>query len=919
MNRIPSTNWHLLTVDQTVDKLESCLINGLTEAEARQRIERFGRNQLESSPGRRPWQILAEQFKSSLVWLLVAAMAISLALFEWIDAGAIGAIILLNAVLGFWQDWRAERSLAALGKLVMPTVRVRRQNQIREIPVAELVPGDLVLLDSGYYVPADCRVVESVELGVNESALTGESVPVTKQSQPLTTTRLPLGDQSNRAFMGTMVVRGHSIGLVTSTGMQTELGQIAGSLKAVTPAMTPLQLRLARLSRVLAVAAGIIVGLLFLIGLAAGQSPHLMLMTALSLAVAIVPEGLPAVATVTLAVGAQRMFQQNALIRHLPAVETLGSVTVICSDKTGTLTQNRMTATHVDVAGHHWPVSELRPADESPDAVRLILTCAALCNDAELHRCADLPQEKQVLCRVGQQWVGIGEPTEAALVEVAVDFGWHRDELARLFPRTGEVPFESERKRMATLHDVRLPPNWNGPPWLRGAGQLVLVKGAADSVLSIASNLFVDDEVKPLDQKWRQRIQQSHDEMARNGTRVLAFGFRTVAAGDLIAVEQIEQEIVFVGLIGLKDPPRAEAKSAVAKCQAAGIRPVMITGDHPLTALSIARELGIADDQSILVGTQLSDMSDETLDRQVDQASVYARVAPQHKLRIVEALQRQGQVVAMTGDGVNDAPALKQSHIGVAMGRSGTDVAREAAEVVLLDDNFATIVKAVEQGRIVYDNVLKFVKYAMSGNVGEVLVMTVALLLGLPLPLMPLQVLWVNLVTDGLPGLALALEPAERNTMQRPPLQPDEPIFNRRMTRDVALIGLLIGIVSLGAGWVMAAERSVDYWRTIIFTVVTMSQMGNALACRSNQPLWQTRWTRNLWLPASVLLTLVLQVAVVYMPPLQTVFHTTSLYPGDFLMCLLISGGVLVLIELMKFLPNSRVDSVRIRPDGESV
>ncbi len=905
MNQTYPSNWHLLTAAQSLAELESDAAHGLTPEVAGQRLKRYGPNQLETSAGRKPWQILGEQFTSSLVWLLVIAMVISLALYEWIDAAAIAAIILINALLGFWQDWRAERSLAALGKMVMPVVRVRRAGQVEEIPVASLVPGDLVLLEAGFFVPADCRLVEAAELSVDESALTGESVAVYKQTAALAGTDLPLGDRSNLAFMGTIVARGHGTGLVTTTGMHTELGHIAGSLQGVTRAMTPLQRRLARLSRRLAVGAAVVVGVIFLIGLSAGQTPELMLMTALSLAVAIVPEGLPAVATVTLAIGAQRMFQQNALIRHLPAVETLGSVTVICSDKTGTLTQNRMTATHIDIAGARLQVDQSRQLDALPDAVWLLLAGASLCNDAALHRRVDLPPEQRALCRDDQQMVGLGEPTEAALVEVAADHGLLKNRLGKWLPRISEMPFESDRKRMSTLHAVQPGPAVQAPAALDGAAQIVFVKGAVDALLDISTHLFVDGKVEAMESSWRDRIHASHDDMASRGTRVLAVGYRMLTSGDPLPASQLEQELVFIGLIGLKDPPRPEAQAAVKKCRQAGIRPVMITGDHPLTAVSIASEMGIGAGHPELSGQQLAAMSDAELQQCVEQVAVYARVAPQHKLRIVEALQKHDHVVAMTGDGVNDAPALKQSHIGVAMGRSGTDVAREAAEVVLLDDNFATIVQAVEQGRIVYDNVLKFVKYAMSGNVGEVFVMTVAIMLGLPLPLMPLQILWVNLVTDGFPGLALSLEPAERNTMQRPPLPPNEPVFNRRMTRDVALIGLLIGSVSLAAGWILAAGKSVDYWRTIIFTVVTMSQMGNALACRSNLPLVKTSPTQNLWLPAAVLLTFVLQVAVVYLGPLQTVFHTTALQPLDFLLCLAISGGVTVVIELFKLLPKA--------------
>ncbi len=897
-------DWYQIAPEQTITRLKTDLLSGLTGAEANRRLQTLGKNELIETNGRTGFRIFLAQLQSSLVLLLVVAMLVSLLVHETSDALAILAIIVINTLLGFWQDLRAEKSLAELKKLLVPKVVVRRDSDTKNIPANELVIGDIVTLQAGYLVPADCRLIENADLSIDESALTGESLPVEKTIDALDKADLLTGDQTNMGFMGTMVVRGHAVGVVTNTGMETELGRIASSLQSVEAEPTPLQIHLGLLSRTLAVVAIIIVAMVFIGGMFAGQDAKLMLMTALSLAVAAVPEGLPAVATVALAIGARRMFRQNALIRELPAVETLGSVTVICSDKTGTLTQNKMTASILDTANCRMVVEKDDSCAESL-SMQLLLVAGCLCNDAQLNQEDSIQSDKQSTS--DNQHTAVGEPTEKALVEVAAKFGFNQLELLSVFPRTSEVAFSSERQRMTTVHDVKtaqahstaLPLNELLTQPLDGFNHVAFVKGSIDAVLQICNRVWVDDHVETLDEPWRERIESSVNEMASQGTRVLAFGFRSVGSG--LSASELESGITFIGMVGLTDPPRPEAGIAVARCRQAGVRPIMITGDHPLTAIHIAQSLGISCDETAMTGYELSEMPAETLRHHVRNTSVFARVAPADKLRIVEALQQNQEVVAMTGDGVNDAPALKQANVGVAMGQNGTDVSKQAANVVLLDDNFATIVAAVEQGRIVYANICKFVRYTMSSNVGEILVMTLGLLFGFPLPLIPLQILWINLVTDGLPGLALAVEPVEKNTMNRPPIRLDEPIFNRKMKIAVVWIGAMIGILSLLSGTLLSSIENVDHWRTIIFSSLTFAQMGNALACRSDSPVLFARNIRqNGWLWSAIAFTCALQLAVIYLPGMQNVFETESLAWWELLTCVAMGVVVLILIEVQK-------------------
>ena len=930
MTDVSQTNWHCRDAEQVLAELQSDTGSGLSDSQVRERLEQYGPNELIDTGSRSPLLILWEQFASSMILLLVVAAGVSVMLDEVRDAIAIVCIIVLNAVLGFVQDYRAEKAIAALKKLSVPLVRVRRNGTVSEIASTELVPGDVVLLEAGNSVPADCRLIESSSLKTQEAALTGESDSVEKQIETLDDEQAPLGDRFNMVWMGTAVTYGRGAAVVVSTGMSTELGRIASSLRNVRPEPTPLQKKLGQLGRTLAVAAVLIVAVVFALGVARGEDAKIMLMTALSLAVAVVPEGLPAVATVALALGARRMFQREALIRKLPAVETLGSVTVICSDKTGTLTQNRMAVTALDVAGTRlalprpsagMPVGspladEMLAAISEETSLSLLLLTGSLCNDAELTGEKDEDGSPAVS----------GEPTEAAMVIAAERAGIRQSDLRELLPRIGDVPFDSDRKRMTTIHRGAGQPSDSDESsmTMRAAAQLLQLdesdaiaacKGAVSSVLDVCTDVWADDDVRSLDGDWRQRIEAAGDELAAQGMRVLGFAFRPLDDAPAASNESdAEQQLIFVGLMALIDPPRPEVKEAVARCRTAGIRPVMITGDHPLTAAYIAGDLGIAgsvdsDTESppVLTGRDLAPQTAEDLQSVVEDVGVYSRVAPTDKLHIVQALQANGQVVAMTGDGVNDAPALRQAHVGVAMGITGTDVSKEASEMVLLDDNFATIVNAVEQGRVVYDNIRKFIRYTMTSNAGEICVMLFGPLFGMPLPLVPLQILWVNLVTDGLPGLALAVEPGERNTMRRPPRPPNEHVLGRGMAFDIVWIGLLMGAVSLFAGWWFLGDGKAGEtdapWQTAVFTVLTLSQMGNVMAIRSDRDLlFRIGVFSNPALVGAVLLTFALQLAVIYVPPLQTLFRTQALALSELAVCLALSVIVFVAVEFRKWL-----------------
>jgi P-type Ca2+ transporter type 2C len=854
-NRERLRDWYMLEGEQVLAATESNIGSGLSSEEARRRLRQYGPNELAEAPSRGPLRMLLAQFGDVMVIVLLAAAVIAAFLGEPQDIAAIVAIVLLNAILGFVQEYRAERAVAALRAMAALVAHVRRDGVENAIAASELVPGDVVLLEAGNILPADIRLIEVTSLRVEEAALTGESQAVDKISAALGGRELALGDRRNMAYKGTTVGYGRAVGVVVATGMRTELGRIATLLRGETTPRTPLQTRLARFGRNIAGVVVALCAIIFVAGLLRGEAPTLMFMTALSLAVAAIPEALPAVVTMSLALGARKMVRQNALIRRLPAVETLGSVTYVCSDKTGTLTENRMRV-------------ESLPDDA---AIRQALVRAiALANDA----------------KIGQHGEAVGEATEVALLAAALECGIDKEELDREWPRIAEVPFSSERARMTTVHA--------GPD-----GLVAYTKGAPERVLPACVNRLVASGIAPLDQH-AMLLKAAH--MAASGLRVLAIAMRPLDYPPP-SWEGVESEQTFIGLVGLLDPPRGEAFDAVALCQSAGIHVVMITGDHPATACAIAQRLGITKSESASVtGVQLASMTDGDLDAVIRDVRVYARVAPEDKIRIVKALQTQGEIVAMTGDGVNDAPALRRADIGVAMGKNGTDVAREASHMVLLDDNFATIVKAVAEGRRIYDNIRRFVRYGLSTNSGEIWTLFLAPFVGLPLPLLPIHILWMNLVTDGLPGLALAAEPAERDVMRRPPRAPTESIFANGLWQHAVWVGVLMAALALGTqAWAIHVGDA--HWQSMIFTVLTLSQLAHVLAIRSErESLFRLGLLSNKPLFAAVAFTFVMQLATLYIPALTRVFKTTPLTFGELASCVGIASLLFVAVEIEKLL-----------------
>jgi Ca2+-transporting ATPase len=838
--------WHHKDIAEVVAALESSP-QGLGSSEARQRLERHGRNELRVKPSKQLPAMIAEQFKDLFILILMAAAVVAGLLGDTVEAIAIFAIVVLNAIIGVIQEYRAEKALEALRGMAAPVATVVRDGVPAGIPAAELVPGDVVMLEAGRIVPADMRLIEAAQLKAEEAALTGESIPVDKQTAALPEEHLPLADRKNMAYSGTFITYGRGRGIVVATGMATELGKIAHMLEETKVVQTPLQRRLAAFSRRLAVAIFVIVGIIFLSGMLRGQPLMLMFLTAVSLAVAAIPEALPAVVTIALAFGARKMARQNALIRNLPAVETLGSVTYICSDKTGTLTIHKMTAEQVFCNGALIAPRELGNRTEEHHPINLLLLAMALSNDAFLDK----------------HGMVAGDPTEIALYLCARDAGYAKEALAHQYQRTAEIPFDSERKLMTTFHA------WSD-------GRLIsFTKGAVESVLQRSTAICSVNGSADID---RPALQAIYERMAAQGLRVLGLAMRTWHELPAEVVpDRVEQDLVLLGFVGMIDPPREEAYQAVALCKTAGITPVMITGDHPVTARAIAQRLAIIDDtHSVLTGSQLEAMSQEELHNRAEHIRVYARIAPEQKLNIVSALQSRSQFVAMTGDGVNDAPALHKADIGVAMGITGTDVAKEAADMILLDDNFATLVNAVREGRRIYDNIIKFITYSLTSNAATIWLIFLAPFLGLPLPLLPIQILWINLLCDSLPGLALTAEPADAEVMLRPPRPSQEGVFAGGRRSFVLVYGFIIGMLFLG--FQAAAARQALAWQTMLFTGVVLARMSVALAVASHPvALVRKGILSNKYLIGAILITTALHMMIVYLPACNHIFKTTPL------------------------------------------
>jgi Ca2+-transporting ATPase len=860
--------WHQLDASAALAQLASDAERGLSEVESRRRLGEYGANELEVDSRISAASLLLEQFKNILVVILLVAVALSAFLGHTIEASAIAVIVLFAVLLGFVQEYRAERAIEALRKMAEPGATVIRDGKEVDIPSRELVPGDIIILLTGEKVPADGRIISAVNLKADEAALTGESLPVEKQSEPLESAELPVGDRRNMVYAGTALTYGRGRALVVATGLQTEFGKIAQMLKTVRTSKTPLQVNLDRVGRILGQAALIIVLIIVALGLYRGQPILEMFIFGIALAVAVVPEALPAVVTISLAIGVQRMVKRNALIRRLPAVETLGSVSVICSDKTGTLTKDEMTVRKIYVAGQMVEVSgsgyephgkfsldgnRIAPSQPLKD----LLIAAALASDAYLQGTVDgAPGSADAF-----DWRIKGDPTEGALIVAAAKAGLDKADLDARFPRIGEIPFTAETKRMTTLHAS------NG-------GAIAYTKGAPEIILDSCNRQLSEIGETELTDAAKQIIAAAARQMAGEALRVLALAYNTNAT-----LQNAEREMIFLGLVGMLDPPRPEAKAAIDTCRRAGIKPVMITGDHPLTAQAIARELGLLNKaDGSLIGSDLDAMSEDELAAKVERVVLYARVSPAHKLRVVAALQHNGHVVAMTGDGVNDAPALKKADIGVAMGITGTDVSKEAAAMTLIDDNFASIVAAVEEGRGVFDNIKKYLMFLLSCNIGEIGLMVGTSALGLPLPLSAVQLLYVNLATDGLPALALAVDPPEADLMRRAPRDPRIGIFTRPVVSLMLIGGLWSALVNLALfSWALASGHDHNVAMTMTFVALVLIEFFKAYSFRSEKHSLMIRPFANKWLNLAITWELALLLIVVCTPVLQQVFGTVSL------------------------------------------
>ncbi|NHC39579.1 calcium-translocating P-type ATPase, SERCA-type [Bacillus sp. MM2020_1] len=868
--------FHEMKIEQVEKALETDFSSGLSQEEVKKRINQYGLNELDEGEKQSALLLFFSQFKDFMVLVLLAATLISGLLGEYIDAIAIIAIVIINGFLGFFQERRAEKSLDALKELSAPQVSVLRDGQWIKIPSKEIVLGDILKFTSGDRIGADVRVIESKSLEIEESALTGESVPVSKHIESLTNPNPGIGDMENIAFMGTMITRGSGIGVVIATGMKTAMGQIADLLQNAESQDTPLQRRLEQLGKILITVALLLTVLVVVVGVLRGHDLYEMFLAGVSLAVAAIPEGLPAIVTVALSLGVQKMIKKNAIVRKLPAVETLGCASVICSDKTGTMTQNKMTVTHLWSGGQTWTVDgvgyqpqgnfyrnerNINPRDEK--ALQQMLIFGMLCNHSDL------------IVRDDEYFLD-GDPTEGALLVSAMKAGFARTKLLDEFTIINEFPFDSARKMMSVhVKDKQ-------------GRHFIVTKGAPDVILGISESVLWDERTQFLNKQTQVNVQEAINGLASQALRTIAIAFKPIQANTIILSEhEAEKNLTLIGIQGMIDPPRPEVKKAVKECKEAGIKTVMITGDHVITAKAIAAQLGIITNKSkVIDGNALSKMSVDELEEVVDDVSVFARVSPEHKLKIVKALQNRGHIVAMTGDGVNDAPAIKAADIGVAMGITGTDVAKEASALILLDDNFATIKAAIVEGRNIYENIRKFVRYLLASNVGEILVMLFAMILALPLPLIPIQILWVNLVTDGLPAMALGLDRPEENVMKRKPRSPDEGVFSRGLGWKVVSRGFLIGLVTLISFMIVYDNNpsELQYAQTVAFATLVMAQLIHVFDCRSEKSVLSRNPFGNQYLVWAVISSLALMFVVIYYPPLQPIFHTLPIAAKDWLL-----------------------------------
>ncbi|WP_308634495.1 calcium-translocating P-type ATPase, SERCA-type [Paenibacillus silvisoli] len=892
--------WHQMETKELAEALQASLDSGLTPGVAAERLQQIGRNELTEGKKASPIKLFLGQFKDFMVLVLMGATLISGLLGEYLDAITIVAIIVLNAILGFIQEFRAEKSLRALKALSAPVAKTLRGGESVIVPASELVPGDIVELESGDRIPADIRFIEANSCYAEESALTGESVPVGKHCEVIKADELPLGDMKNIGFMGTMVTRGTAKGIVVRTGMSTEMGKIANLIQQTESMETPLQHRLEQLGKILIIVALALTVMVVVAGILHGQPAYEMFLAGVSLAVAAIPEGLPAIVTIALALGVQRMIKRRAIVRKLPSVETLGCASVICSDKTGTLTQNKMTVTKLwiggqsmDVTGEGYePTGSCYESGKAVDIkqhqpLRRLLQIAALCNNAVVSRVDDEQEAKRKKSKttvIQDEWVLKGDPTEGALTVLAAKLGVTAKSLEGLYQRVKEFPFDSERKRMSVLVTHQ-------------GGRLICTKGAPDMLMEQCNYILWDGKVVPFTSTLKQKVTNAGEDMAQAALRVLGFAYRDLRSHDAAEEEgDVENQLIFVGLSGMIDPPRREVRESIANCRRAGIKTIMITGDHQLTAEAIAGQLGIMPRGGIAVsGQQLNGMNEEQLDRLIDNIYVYARVSPEHKLRIVKALQRKGHVVAMTGDGVNDAPAIKAADIGIAMGITGTDVSKEASSLVLSDDNFSSIVAAIEEGRGIYENIRKFIRYLLASNVGEILTMFLAMMAGLPLPLVPIQILWVNLVTDGLPAMALGVDQAEKDLMQQKPRSAKENIFARRLGWKIISRGILIGVCTLAAFWITLKSgpntpANLVHAQTVAFATLVMAQLIHVFDCRSSRSIFHRNMLQNKYLLFAVLSSVLLMLGVLYIEALQPIFKTVPLNFRDWCLVLVAAG-----------------------------